>query len=752
MIEKLILDNFGKFSGESFDLSRTTLFYGKNESGKTTIFDSLLINLANLPKTTTAGRTISGRYMNNVSTSIIPRPFKKIELDHFINLYSIREGDAGIDLNTDKGLVNSLRDSLYNSGIDPGKIGDELEKMSKDSKNLVINRKILALEDEKRTLEIKLNNLRGQRDEILSKKSRTDENEKAILLLESAVLEQKLARESLVKRIELYEKHLKRKEALDILEIISKHEAIVQRYELLKKYNSIDPAKFSTLKDDERRLEKEILVLSGEVKVLSEKLSDISQSQVKEQDRLIQKDRFRGILATELGILENTGKKMKIIKSFNILSLLPAIASILIGVGCFFILQNPAIRITALFIGLLAGALMPILLRKGSVVEDHQSMAEITTKSKDRIRVNTGGEINPLSDSFDGLKNEISRIVMDIDAQAKSFDEKKRAIVEQQIELDRKKQELTRQEEQLSVVVKSISEWLNSSGITDMMQLNEYKKEIRQLSTSLSSSDNLLAEKSKLYGVDNQVQLKNECHRLINLIDSEGLTHNNESAPLARLRSELKGIDIEYESLKNRLESMKREQAAVSGHITGSLGSIPQALVETAYSLDRINKEIDKLNLEKRACRIASGIFSEIAKDTGLAFQELSKEFGEVFGSLFGDDKKVVMSDIRNDAIMMDDAMGNSRQIDYLSTGTKDAFRLGMRLLFAKKLREDSADGFIILDEPFRHLDREREKSAVKMLKKFQDETGWQIIMFTMDEVTVGLIEEVFTDCLTNRL
>ncbi|MCB1323554.1 MAG: AAA family ATPase, partial [Leptospiraceae bacterium] len=55
MIEELLLQSFGRFRNQSFPFRRTTLFYGPNEAGKTTVFDALLYSLCRPAASKTIG-------------------------------------------------------------------------------------------------------------------------------------------------------------------------------------------------------------------------------------------------------------------------------------------------------------------------------------------------------------------------------------------------------------------------------------------------------------------------------------------------------------------------------------------------------------------------------------------------------------------------------------------------------------------------------------------------------------------------
>ena len=97
MIERLVLKKFGRFENRTFLFGDSVVFYGPNESGKTTIFDALFTTLCRVPKQ----GTIRMRSISGTPTGWRRRSFPKIcsesfDLGEFKDLYSIRSGDVAL--------------------------------------------------------------------------------------------------------------------------------------------------------------------------------------------------------------------------------------------------------------------------------------------------------------------------------------------------------------------------------------------------------------------------------------------------------------------------------------------------------------------------------------------------------------------------------------------------------------------------------------------------------------------------------
>ena len=165
------------------------------------------------------------------------------------------------------------------------------------------------------------------------------------------------------------------------------------------------------------------------------------------------------------------------------------------------------------------------------------------------------------------------------------------------------------------------------------------------------------------------------------------------------------------------------------------IANCEKGIRETKARLAEIDKEI-------RAMKIAQEIFSSVAEDSGRMLKELSGEIAELFSSITEAERKVSMENFSMENVSVDDAQGAGRDSYSLSTGTRDAFLLAVRLILARKSMDSG--GIIVLDEPFLALDRPRTGRALSILKEFHAATLWQLVLFTKDEETVNQAREVF--------
>jgi len=120
MILRLVIDNFGKFRGRSFDFGPVTLFSGRNEAGKTSLFDALFDALCSPRGNNDPARRLRARYGQDRKARLefqgeeyaIPAP-------DFLNLFAIRAGDLSLEIGSNSEWMNRVKANLFSGGIDP---------------------------------------------------------------------------------------------------------------------------------------------------------------------------------------------------------------------------------------------------------------------------------------------------------------------------------------------------------------------------------------------------------------------------------------------------------------------------------------------------------------------------------------------------------------------------------------------------------------------------------------------------------
>ncbi len=157
MIKKLSLTRFGKFINKAFTFSDVTVFYGKNEAGKTTIFDALFDNICGVGGTSQAAKNLNTRYgvkvgKNPERLSAVEFIKNEIEIspDEFLSLYAVKSGEVFSDPSSGGNWISKIQASLFTGGIDPGVLKEKLEHDASEKKTILAYETVKEKTGEKR--------------------------------------------------------------------------------------------------------------------------------------------------------------------------------------------------------------------------------------------------------------------------------------------------------------------------------------------------------------------------------------------------------------------------------------------------------------------------------------------------------------------------------------------------------------------------------------------------------------------------
>jgi len=231
-------------------------------------------------------------------------------------------------------------------------------------------------------------------------------------------------------------------------------------------------------------------------------------------------------------------------------------------------------------------------------------------------------------------------------------------------------------------------------------------------------------------------------------------------------------IDIEYDevivsTLKEERESLLAEQHEWDDSITSlrdKLGEIEREANDilqpegdhlhcsTSVDLEAISSRlqgfVDRIESDMENAILAMRIFEELEAEeeqrVSFLFGEdslVSKYFGEITGGIY--QQVEFIPEEKSIRVHLKD--GTTLDADKLSGGTYDQLYLSIRLALGEKLLAGDK-GFFIMDDPFVKADIARLKRQIEMLKGIS-ESGWQIIYFTAkDEVKEVLKQDIETD------
>ena len=152
-------------------------------------------------------------------------------------------------------------------------------------------------------------------------------------------------------------------------------------------------------------------------------------------------------------------------------------------------------------------------------------------------------------------------------------------------------------------------------------------------------------------------------------------------------------------------------------------------------NLSKIKDIIVNEEKKRDALIVLEKMFGDLNKKNDEVFLSLSKNskvlYSHITNNAQGSDD-VSISGFKSDKIIVKDKQNEERPVDYLSSATKDAMYLSIRLSVLSEIHEDGR--IILLDDPFITFDHNRTINALMFLKAFSEEKNIPIVLFTKDE------------------
>ena len=212
----------------------------------------------------------------------------------------------------------------------------------------------------------------------------------------------------------------------------------------------------------------------------------------------------------------------------------------------------------------------------------------------------------------------------------------------------------------------------------------------------------------------------------------------------------------------DELVGREREKAAALSAGAGEMAEITARIAAAG-------RRAAALELDRRAAGIAASLFARIADESTAALDELSADIGARYAAVAGTAaprnapeqsspatpvSPVTLAALEEEPLIVD-ASAVARPAGQLSQGTRDAYGLAARLALAERTqlaRGGGDPGLLILDEPFQALDATRTARALRLIARFQEHTGFQLVVMTADERVALAVAGRFAGARVHRL
>lgn len=706
----LKLNNFGKFKNKSFEISNgITLFYGENESGKTTIFDSLMILFSESKRVSVFFKQMKSRYGNDIDIDFKPKipEHLKMHPQSYNNLYAIRQSEIIFEMSDSKkdskDWESEIKKKLFSSDIDIGKMVSEIKaEYSSKAQNSILY-KINILENEKIEIDKMLNNLYDKINNSTNKKDNLKEFKENIFLHEN------ILKEKIEEREKLYSLIKSKKEA----------ETKNIKLNLLKQINDFNKAdeflsKNIIYKDDYSKeingRTKKIEDIKMSITFLKGKIEALKKSFVEEKNKT-DYDSVKKRIENGINKIEDLTKKNN--KSPKIIFF---IAVVFISSFLALYFKNP------LFLTIIIPAIPFMFIKENKdskIIKDIlESLPELDIKETDIFIFK------------DLLNKELAKIEIIMTNNDNEEIENYNADLEKSLkELENENNLLNQIFEKLKV--KDKEEYYNIKNNYDLLlKQNEenYKK--------------LIIEVKKL-GLKNIETLEIDCIRILKELDEKGVNPNDyNEMEINKIENNLKDLESEINILKEEINKIKNNISYIEGELNNS-ENIHADIINFESKLSQIKENIINLNKRRKALKLLEEMLFSINKKNDDIFQSLSKEARILYNHITGknlSDDGIIMSGFDKDKIMVADKQNKIRNVELLSSATRDAVYIAMRLSILTKIHQ--AGRLILLDDPFITFDNNRTKEALSFIKEYSKNYNIPVVIFTKDTFTRDFMSE----------
>ncbi|MFW6363092.1 MAG: ATP-binding protein, partial [Spirochaeta sp.] len=286
-----------------------------------------------------------------------------------------------------------------------------------------------------------------------------------------------------------------------------------------------------------------------------------------------------------------------------------------------------------------------------------------------------------------------------------------------------------------------------SAGNTE--DLNRRKDEIQRSRDRLHEEQQRLAETMQQYGIQDIGILRDELGRRIDTL-SEQIQVNTPSEEERRALSvQLEAIRSRKREVQEELSRCRIDHQRYRTAYDSRFGSLPDEYMQLEHEIERVRSLQQNIEMERQAAEIAAGIVGELNSDTGEQLQQLGSQVADWFGDILNVPRTVRFYGFDDSLIQIEDAGGTARDINKLSSGTRDAFYLAARLALIAE--SNLNPGLVILDDPCITLDPERTGQAMQVLVRFLQSTGHQVVFLSKDPATAEYLRSALPDEIAER-
>ncbi|MBO8129899.1 MAG: AAA family ATPase [Candidatus Marinimicrobia bacterium] len=749
-IKEFRIDRYGHIGyHDKFGLKNFTLFWGKNEAGKTLTLEAIIKFMLGkyskaFPNINRVNESPSGYLVIELSNGDVKLPENGslvdiigIDTSIFRNIFIIRNSDLTIE--NEAGFYNDIADRL--TGLNLQKIKDVKEKIFSIGH---LTEKFNIKDDQNsRKLATRISQATKLIDEIgdfLEKAYAKgyDEVEKLIVSMENE-------REKLQETISIYREAEKRRkyeigveiknnyekklEALKNLSFINKEaEKELNQANISIKHHqeSINEKKetLENLRKDVNRLKQELFDLEVDYELLKKRKLQIENvipkiGKYKEESENLAGKRFGKVLY---------------IYSF-VISFVVLLASL--GFALFGMKIASNIFAFISLVALLSGTVNVVWLKRkeGRLVH---------------ILENIKNELAPLglgSENISDIHKNIQRFMDEVERFEIKINKKKNTIenCENQISI------LDKEIEELYSKIKSLENNIKNILINAKVEnIEDYSKKVEEKDKLEAELSSLVSEFYRVFGLDKAVEFDRWDEVLKEYESFKESALNIEYIPgkIDEYQSRLDKIEEKLENLKKAKEEYTRKFHQFEERSNEILLLDEPVRIDSLSQIEKLkDKLIEFLSHHQQMfddCKIAIQILEEIENEKKQSIKELfdkKSKAVEYFKNFSENRYKAISYDLEKNRLHLIGKDDIEIPVENLSAGAYDQLYLAVRLSLAESILENEA-GFFLMDDPFIKSDPDRLEKEIEILLKLALE-GWQIVYFSAKEEILERVKKL---------
>ncbi len=715
---KLDITSFGKFVFKDFDIASTTVFFGGNESGKSTMFDALLSSFSKVDKTKYSAE-IKKRYGKKIAIDLTPTIDEddKMPLAMYLNMYSVRQGDVVMEISDNNEWQKIIRTKLYDSDIDIDSLIDSVIAEKDSNAKGSINNERSKLNDMYARGKDTLASLNAEKNRIRTNLKEVQNKIGANNILKKKSDEDIRALDYTKEIIEKQDDVVARKRYLTILSNIDKHQK-------LNEYIRKNSVYSNNLSDQVLQMENDIIEYDRTIEFLRDKYSSLCKD--KNQDEAFLNDRERNKILDKIdkAILRVDKERTAVYKKNILAKYLP---SMFISVAClalFAFLNEPMY-----LFGFLSFIL--IFLPRKTIDYNQKALREIVAMVSE-LQFDLEN-IESVEDIYETLLIARQNI-LEIEPQKESIYNEMLSMIDT-----------------VSHLKNDLANILRASGVQTVKAYLDNVNFYNESEQSFEELSNQLRDDMNTFGVNNTTMLEVEISRLLKEFDKREVSHTGMSEEELFIKKnnykrKLEEVNARYSGILEK----EREYIKEMSFIEGELSSYPAKIVALESEIKNIELQMQAVDKDATALNVLVDMLERMRSKNNQIFEELKLESVGIFNKMLSSNRYCEMNDFDTKNMNILDKNDTMVNIACASTATRAAFLLSLKLTLMTKM--GTKDKVILLDEPFITFDAKREIDTLTFLKEFAESHQIPIVFFTKDESTKNNIVDIFDNVLVNDL